>query len=272
MNISHSSENFSFQRISSPKCDVEIHIHDTYEIYQALSGNIKYFIEGNCYKLNIGDIIITNTKEVHRPTTINESVYERRFIQFQPEIFEFFFDNFNPLAIFDSRPKGTHNCFQVNNNSTINQLFNRIELCSDDAVGKLEIKALLIQLFIELYKQYDDKKILEGQIIDPRILRVKEDLDNHFTHDFTLDQFSKKHYMDKYYLSHLFKEVTGFTILEYIHSKRIQFAKQLIKENKQMTEVAHLCGFNDYSNFYRAFKKITNYSPKDYKNTNKSDA
>jgi AraC-like DNA-binding protein len=41
-------------------------------------------------------------------------------------------------------------------------------------------------------------------------------------------------------------------------------ARELLRENKQITEVCNLCGFGDYSNFIRAFKKEFGMSPKKY--------
>ncbi|MCH4887015.1 AraC family transcriptional regulator [Acidaminobacter sp. JC074] len=263
MNTIYSSDKYKFHKESSKKCDVSIHLHDVYEIYQAESDNIRYFIEGNYYDLNKGDIIITNMKELHRPITIDDKDYKRRFIQFKPEAFESFFEDLNPLTIFDRRPLGLYNCFKYTDK--LNRLFDTIEACSDNPIGKLEMKNLLVQIFVELYKVYEEKE--KPKDLDSRILKVKEDLDQHFTHDFNLEDFSKKHFMDKYYLSHLFKEQTGFTLLEYIQSKRIQLAKTMIKNDHLMTEVAETCGFKDYSNFYRVFKKITKSSPRDYSNS-----
>jgi AraC-like DNA-binding protein len=71
--------------------------------------------------------------------------------------------------------------------------------------------------------------------------------------------------MDKYYLCHLFKDVTGFSLLEYVQSKRIQQAKMLITQGTGIMEAARMSGFDEYSNFYKTFSKLVKMPPKKYK-------
>lgn len=61
---------------------------------------------------------------------------------------------------------------------------------------------------------------------------------------------------------HKFKKETGYTLHNYIMQKRIFKAKKLIDEGCPITKASLLCGFTDYSNFLRAYKKIFNASPK----------
>ncbi|TCT15524.1 helix-turn-helix protein [Natranaerovirga pectinivora] len=69
-------------------------------------------------------------------------------------------------------------------------------------------------------------------------------------------------FLDKYYLLHTFKEVTGFTIKQYILLKRIAFAKnQLYYTDKNITAISIDSGFNSQSNFIRLFKKKEGITP-----------
>jgi len=130
---------------------------------------------------------------------------------------------------------------------------------------------MLIQLFVELDTLY--QSINPGSEYslntDPRILPIIEYLNKEYAQPFSLDKLSRKYYIDKYYLSHLFKENTGFTIYEYVQSKRIQKAKSLIQEGEPISKVSTECGFLDYSNFYKAFKKLVQMSPSNYKRISK---
>ena len=98
--------------------------------------------------------------------------------------------------------------------------------------------------------------------MDERIISIIQDLNHSYNLPFSLDELSKKYYMDKFYLCNLFKKNTGFSILEYIQSKRIQYAKQLIHQGISITEASRLCGFNDYSNFYKTFTSIQHFLQK----------
>lgn len=268
----NSGNSFSFTHVVSQDCNLSIHLHDNYEVYKAISDNVRYFVEGTFYDLNSGDIIITNNREIHRPIITNKAPYERSFIQFSPSIFPQIKDiNYNPLDLFTNRKHGHLNHIIIPEPavSVVDKYFESIEACFvlNTDKSKYEARLVLNQLLIEL------KTIHEGLNIDkhkehstdPRIIKILEHLDMYFLDPFDLNEFSKLHHIDKYYLSHLFKSNTGFTLLEYIHSKRIQYAKLLIARDLSLNEISLSCGFNDYSNFFKTFKRLVGRSPKDYK-------
>ncbi len=68
------------------------------------------------------------------------------------------------------------------------------------------------------------------------------------------------------YLSHLFKEITGSTVIEYLTKTRIRAAKKLLKETQsKVYEIAEAVGFSDYHYFGIVFKKITGLAPLEYR-------
>ena len=75
------------------------------------------------------------------------------------------------------------------------------------------------------------------------------------------------------YLSTVFKEQMGFNILEYITEARIETAKRLLKENElTIDKIASLVGYTNSHTFTRAFKKLENITPSDYRKTHKGQA
>lgn len=69
------------------------------------------------------------------------------------------------------------------------------------------------------------------------------------------------------YLSRKFKEVTGFSIMEYIVNFRMKAAKKLLLENPEITssEIACMCGYSSMTSFYRDFKKVYHSTPNEIK-------
>lgn len=262
----------AFGHQTSEVCDVDIHLHDGYEIFQALSPNIRYFVEGNAYDMNTGDIMITTTKEIHRPITVDKGSYDRRFIHFAPEMLQLFGDlTYNPLSFFDERKPGIGNYLPIPGPSLaqVNHYFQIIETALKKNTNKshFESRLSLYQLLLDLdglYQKLDFQSQKQANT-DPRIQEVRDYLDQHYTDKFDLDRLSKHHLIDKYYLSHLFKASTGFSLLEYVQSKRIQKAKILMTEALTISEISTLCGFEDYTNFYKTFKKLVHQSPKAYR-------
>jgi AraC-like DNA-binding protein len=65
-----------------------------------------------------------------------------------------------------------------------------------------------------------------------------------------------------------FKKATKLTYTDFVNQYRINFAKKLLLQNKQVTEACFEAGFENLSYFNRAFKKITGESPSHFKKRN----
>lgn len=89
-------------------------------------------------------------------------------------------------------------------------------------------------------------------------------IDRNISESFGLEDLSAHFYLSSSYLCRIFKSATGTTINKYIVAKRITLAKSLLTEGCSVTEACERCGFNDYSNFLKSFKKATGVSPKKY--------
>lgn len=68
------------------------------------------------------------------------------------------------------------------------------------------------------------------------------------------------------YLSHLFMENAGVPLTEFINTRRIQVAINLLNsENMNISEVAYACGYSDPGYFSRMFRKLTGKSPAEFR-------
>lgn len=71
------------------------------------------------------------------------------------------------------------------------------------------------------------------------------------------------------YLSKLFKEQTGFVLLNFINNLRLEKAKELMKSKKyNISDVASEVGFYNSNTFIRIFKKYEGITPGKYKELN----
>ena len=62
-------------------------------------------------------------------------------------------------------------------------------------------------------------------------------------------------------LSHAFKKEMNISFYQYVLKKRLTLAFQKIKDGEPAVLVAERCGFHDYSNFYRQYKKAFGVTP-----------
>ena len=67
---------------------VEFHQHPFYELFFFLDGNANYTIEGKTYKLRPGDILLTNSLDIHRPEIFPGKPYERIVIWLEDSFFD----------------------------------------------------------------------------------------------------------------------------------------------------------------------------------------
>ena len=95
---------------------------------------------------------------------------------------------------------------------------------------------------------------------------VREYLKREYNRNITLEELAMRYDMSVSYLSHVFKETTGISIMRYLLCHRIAVAKEYLENsNLPVGEIARKCGFHDSSNFGRTFKKETGISPRRYR-------
>lgn len=95
---------------------------------------------------------------------------------------------------------------------------------------------------------------------------VIEHLMSHFDQPLNKEELAKKCHTHPSHLSRKFKQETKMTISAYQQMLRINRAKQLLKKDLSIEEIAWSVGYNDPSYFARVFKKETGLSPTEYRN------
>ena len=80
----------------------------------------------------------------------------------------------------------------------------------------------------------------------------------------SLDHLEEVFGLSKYALLHEFKDYTGMSIYQYILTRRIILAQQLLRQGVKPRQACEQCGFSDYTSFYRAFRARTGKSPAQY--------
>ena len=61
------------------------HFHDAFEIYLAMTDNIKYFVGDRIYSVNKGDLFIFNNMDLHKTLAPSDMPYERYVLTFKSE-------------------------------------------------------------------------------------------------------------------------------------------------------------------------------------------
>jgi YesN/AraC family two-component response regulator len=251
--------------------DIATHIHDGYELFYFISGDLTYYIEGQAYKLCPNDMILTNSRELHRIEFNSKSCFERKYIHFKPEfISSYQTDEYNLLTYLEKRKLGYFNRIPAKSvlEDGIFDLWDKIEKTTqeDSPENLIMMKTYFIQMLITINKipSENNNSFVISHKYDQKIVAILEFINKNLNEKITLELLENEFYVNKYYLCHIFKTNTGFTVIEYITYKRIMRAMELLTSGSTALDAAHAVGFGDYSTFYKAFKKITGFSPKQY--------
>lgn len=251
---------------------VGLHIHEYYELFLFISGDVTYQIEDKRYKLTKGDLLLIYPHQPHQPIFGDNSVkYERLLVCIKPSLVDELSSSLTDLkACFKDNQIIRCSAEQLSN---MRQLFNLlVEDCEDTDFGSdILYKAHIIKLLtiIYRYQELDVEKPMAKEVQkDLFISSVMDYIHEHLDSDLKLYDLEKQFFMNKCQLLKLFKSCTGTTIHTYIRSKQLQKAKQLILQGLPITEVYLLCGFGDYSSFFRSFKAEYGLTPKQYYKAN----
>ncbi len=89
---------------------------------------------------------------------------------------------------------------------------------------------------------------------------------NHIEEDISVKRIAESLYINKTYLSELFKQSTGVSLLEYMTTVKVERAKYLFaKSFYKNYEIAERLGFSDHDYFTKIFKKYTGLTPHYYR-------
>ena len=251
---------------------VDFHLHQGYEIYYLITGDVNYFVENKIYPLSYGDLMITNNHEIHKPAFQSDRLYERICLEFDPEIVQAFISNsFDLLDCFKNRKKGEMNKIPLNPNQLnhLLHLFKKVESIGINPCDGNEILKMvyLVELLVYINQLFTKIPLESTQIsnIPERLVPILDYIDKNLDDDLSLSTFEKKFYINRYYLSKLFKKNVGSNIHNYIMYKRISLAKVLLSSGYNVLDTCMKSGFTDYSNFLKAFKKTVGVTPGKYK-------
>ncbi len=243
--------------------DLETHTHEGVELYYFISGNAVFYIEGNSYKLSEGDIVLIRENESHFLKILSDTPYERVVINFPKD----FLSNIDPeqklMDIFYNRELGCNNLINDSNISLDLLLyFTQMENTEIDYNKMLIVSVLLSHILMHLNNYYHQAiKADTTEKVKDKFSSIIAYVNENIMSDLSTSSISDHFYISASYLNRCFKEKTGYTVWKYIIVKRLIIAQTLIKNGKSASQASQMVGFNDYTAFYKQYKKHFGYPP-----------
>ena len=95
-------------------------------------------------------------------------------------------------------------------------------------------------------------------------------LSANYRQKFSLTEVAAKFYLSPYYLSRLFRRVTGQSIVDYLNNRRIEAAQKLLENTElSINAVAEQTGFASAAHFRRVFREVMGSGPLQYRKGHK---
>ena len=99
-----------------------------------------------------------------------------------------------------------------------------------------------------------------------RVVTAKLFIDDNFSEPIDLKDISEKAFLSRFHFHRLFTRIYRRTPHQYLTRKRIEKAKDLLAENKPVTDVCNEVGFESIGSFSVLFKKEIGFAPQYYRN------
>ena len=265
-------------------CD-QFESHSTHEIYFFEEGECKYLIQNRIYELEPGDIILLDGLTLHKSNPLSPDTYVRSMIHFSPAWLESMLPILGISNLLDPFQK-LNNCilrtrFDASGQyvaKKIKWISKQLEVIDQEyrrtgninVILESELKLEFLQLLLYIYKisecehlRIKQKKTEKKQHAE----NIASWINRYYSEKISLERIAKELNLNKYYVSHVFKEVTGYTVMQYVMECRLIQVKYLLEMRPDLSleEIFTSTGFESGAHFSRFFKEKMGMTPTSYR-------
>lgn len=234
------------------------HLHNTFSIGAIDAGEVLYTVANKSASLKLNSLAIINPEVLHscNPLEKKDRSYYMLYIDtsWALKIQQSLFDTesfINASVIF------------LNDEKIYESYINTMNFFMGDGY-LLEKEQMMVELLIVIFPKITKDKSFTCKAFSKDVEKLKKILSVNFEEDLTLDMVSKLLHVNPYTLLRHFKDEVGITPHAFRMNARVEFAKKLLQDKENISQVALDCGFFDQSHFHKHFKSITTVTPKEY--------
>lgn len=210
------------------------------------------------YELKTGDCVFIDCEKSYSHATNPDDLWSLSWIHFcgstMPGIYEKYVS------------RGGRPVFRPSNTDSFLEFYTNLFSISssNDYIRDMRINSYLNGLLVLLMAESWNPE--EQGNKRKSMLPVKVYLDEHYKEKIMLDELAEKFYINKYYMTRLFKEQYGVSINTYIQEVKITKAKQMLRfTDNTLENIGVECGIGEPNYFSRLFKKIEGMTPSEYR-------
>ena len=239
------------------------HTHNHAELFYIVGGKGQFLIEDQLYPVNTNHLVIINPNVTHTEVSLNAQPLEYIVLGIEGVELSITENSNGQFCILDHFES-------MDITSCLRNILREMELKQP---GYEDIcQAFMEILIIRLMRSTGLSVPAEPQnnVGNHQCAAVRRYIDHHFKESLTLDQLAAEAHMNKFYLSHAFKQEYGVSPINYMISRRINESKYLLAETDlSLSQIAQLLGFSSLSYFSQVFRKTQGVSPMEYRQDTK---
>ena len=240
----------------------EVHCHSFFELYYFLSGEVRYMVEGVTYELAPHTLLLMAPAVLHGIRLLAEGPYERYVIQFAGEELPPAYRDFL-LQPFLYRENGGQVVYTPVSETALVPYFDSLIACASLPPKEQETESAIVlpDLLLQVRRLYRARGIRPTPALPKAVSDALAFINRHLSDPFALPDVAAACFVSEHQLGKRFREVMGEPVMQYISRKRAITAQHYIRSGTPAQEAARLCGFRDYSVFFRTYKKILGHPP-----------
>ena len=234
----------------------ESHIHDEYEIYVNLSGEVAFEVENKIYPVSRGSVVLTKPHEYHHCIILREVCHEFYWITFSADKCEFL------ESLFEREDAGNLIILGESELDALTDIFSEL-LIDQQSELKRRIDFLRIMDILSSQKQIPDAQ--KSLRFPQDVKRALAYMDDHITEEITAEVLCRVAICSINTLERHFSNSLGLTPFAVLRKKRLILSTRYLRQGESVAFSATNSGFSDYSNYIQLFKKHFGITPFEYK-------
>ena len=233
------------------------HVHDRYEFYVLIEGDASFMVENRLYTLRPGDVVFSRPNEIHNCVLNSDSVHKHFCIWFDADQ-----GSLLSGSLFGEGDYVSHISPSAENRERLCRICEELDLAGE--TGRTLRQFYLSLEFLDLLRE--NRSVESARVELPsQLTEILDDINRNFAGIKDLCYFTERYYVSPSTLNRMFRRYLKTSPAHYLETKRLAFARTLLRQGKSVSEAGARAGFSNGSNFIRLFKKRFHMTPAEYK-------
>lgn len=231
------------------------HIHDSYEIYVNVTGDVAFLVNNRLYPVQKGDVIVTRPGDVHICVYQTEAQHER---------FCFWFDcpEDSPLLGFIHQ-KDFSNFIRFSDDTRRELLRLLYRLKTAEAEGREPARTACVFRLLTLFSE-GEQTDMERPALPKSMQQVLDFINANFANLHCMEDIADATHISGSTLNRWFRTYLQLSPHKYVEALKLSYAQRLLLEGRSVTDVCNCSGFTDCSRFIAVFKNKFGLTPLQY--------